>query len=159
MLVIGSRFTLASFLVAGLSLACMAEEAESVTIDERTGLTVDAADDWVLVNVHCGSCHSGRLLAQHRLDREGWLKAIRRMQSKENLWDLGKDEATILDYLTTFYGASEERSKHRARRAPLNQPPIQSADEPATETETDDTENEDEDDTGMSESESLPENG
>ncbi|MCY3883309.1 MAG: hypothetical protein OXG24_00145 [Gammaproteobacteria bacterium] len=125
MLAIALRFTLASLAMVGISLACVADESNSVPIDSKSGLKVDENEIWKLVNAHCGSCHSGRLLAQHSLDRSGWLETIRRMQSDENLWDLGDSEAQILDYLSENYGRNESRSDKRVRRAPLDQQPIE----------------------------------
>ena len=117
---IASRSTLASVLFAWLAVFCVANE-ESVETDSKSGLRKDAEQSWMLVKNNCGSCHSGRLLTQHRLDRTNWLKAIRRMQSEEGLWDLGVAEPKILDYLSTFYGTSGKPESHRVRRAQLKQ--------------------------------------
>lgn len=127
--VIALRFTLASIALIGISLVCTADEGDGAPTDSGSGLTVDEKESWKLVNAHCGSCHSGRLLAQHSLDRDGWLKTIRRMQSEESLWDLGDSEALILDYLTENYGTNESRSGKRLRRVPLRQEPIEQNDE------------------------------
>lgn len=138
---IALRFTLVSFVIAGLSLVCVADKVSSPTIDSESGLKIDAEENWKLVQAHCGSCHSGRLLAQHSLGREDWLKSIRRMQSDENLWDLGDAEAVILDYLSESYGPIEGESTQRIRRPLLNQSPIASESQPK---QTEPTQNESE---------------
>ena len=51
---------------------------------------------------------------QNRLSRDGWLSAIRWMQKSEGLWDLGADEAVILDYLSQNFTPAES-----GRRLPL----------------------------------------
>ena len=126
MLAIGLRSTLVSLAVAGFSLACVADESPSASIDLGSGLQIDAEENWKLVKANCASCHSGRLLAQHSMSREAWLKSIRRMQSEENLWDLGDTEAAILDYLSEIYGPTEGESTRRIRRPLLNQTPVES---------------------------------
>lgn len=126
MLATALRFTLVSFVIAGFSLVCVADEVASPTIDSESGLKIDAEENWKLVQAHCGSCHSGRLLVQQSLSREDWLKSIRRMQSNENLWELGDAESTILDYLSENYGTSENESAQTIRRPLLNQSPIES---------------------------------
>lgn len=123
---IALRSTLVSFVFAGFSLVCVADEVESPTIDSESGLKIDAEENWKLVRAHCSSCHSGRLLAQHSMSREDWQKNIRRMQSDESLWDLGDAEEPILDYLSDIYGTNESESTQRVRRPPLNQGPIES---------------------------------
>ena len=115
-----SRFTSASILLVGVTVFCLADE-ETAKIDPISGLKIDAEENWKLIKPHCTQCHSERLLIQQQLDRKDWLKAIRRMQSKENLWDLGDVEPKILDYLSKYYGASENSRKHRVRRAQLQQ--------------------------------------
>lgn len=119
------RFTLASFALVSISLVGTADEGGGALTDSVSGLKIDEKEIWKLARANCGSCHSGRLLAQQSLDRDGWLEAIRRMQSKENLWDLGDSEELILDYLSENYGKNESRSNKRVRRAPLNQQPIE----------------------------------
>lgn len=107
--------------------------AESVlpvpSTDVNTGLAVDEAGQWRYVVAHCTSCHSPQLLVQQRLDRDGWSAAIRRMKN-EGLWDLGEDEARIVEYLSTYYGRAAENSVSRLRRAPLAAGRIRSADKP-----------------------------
>lgn len=137
---IALRSTLVSLVIAGFSLACVADEVESPAIDSESGLKIDAEENWKLVKAHCSSCHSGRLLAQHSMSREDWQKNIRRMQSDENLWDLGDAEAAVLDYLSDIYGTNENESTQRVRRPLLNQDPIES-DGDAEQTESTQDEN------------------
>lgn len=66
-----------------------------------TGLIAD--EGLRLVIAHCTACHSSKLVTQNRADREGWEKMIRWMQRTQNLWDLGEQEAAILDYLSENY--------------------------------------------------------
>lgn len=131
---IGLRFTLASLLVCGVAALSMAEENEQSATDSESGLYVDADENWKLVKVNCSSCHSGRLLAQHRLDRAGWLKSIQRMQAEEELWDLGDAQSKVLDYLSTYYGNESKSSTQRVRRAQLVQEGPQEKLTTATET-------------------------
>lgn len=71
-----------------------------------------------LVIAHCTACHSAQLVTQNRADREGWKKMIVWMQETQNLWDLGTQEETILNYLAKNY-APEEVEFAKFRRAPL----------------------------------------
>lgn len=64
------------------------------------------------------------------MSREDWQKNIRRMQTDENLWDLGDAESAILDYLSINYGTNENESAQRVRRPLLNQGPIESDSDP-----------------------------
>lgn len=66
-----------------------------------SGLIAD--DDFPLIQQHCFSCHSGRLIAQNRLDRTGWSDLIVWMQETQNFWQLGPDEKGVLDYLERNY--------------------------------------------------------
>ncbi len=61
-----------------------------------------------LVIAHCTPCHSAELVTQNRMTREGWESTIRWMQETQNLWDLGENEAAILDYLATYYAPEEQ---------------------------------------------------
>ena len=82
-------------------------------IDPETGLVIAPGFDQV--KAQCTICHSGRLVAQNRANRAGWLKMIRWMQKSQGLWPLGDAEVTILDYLETHYGP-----RRSGRRAPLD---------------------------------------
>jgi mono/diheme cytochrome c family protein len=94
-----------------LALAFLSQSAAAQT-DPQTGLVV--APGYEQVRAQCTACHSGRLVAQNRADRDGWLQMIRWMQATQNLWPLGEAEAEILDYLATHYGPLP-----RGRRSPL----------------------------------------
>ncbi|MDX1362922.1 hypothetical protein [Arenibacter latericius] len=67
----------------------------------RTGLK-DGEGLMTVVN-NCTNCHSAQLVIQNRMNREKWVETIRWMQETQNLWDLGKNEEVILDYLVTNY--------------------------------------------------------
>ncbi len=99
---------LASTLLATSALAQQAEPK----LDPASGLVI--APGFEQVRAQCTACHSGRLVAQNRADRDGWLQMIRWMQDTQNLWPLGEAEPVILDYLEANYGPLP-----RGRRAPL----------------------------------------
>lgn len=71
------------------------------SIDAATGLVVD--DELSVVVGNCTSCHSAKLITQNRATREGWHSMIVWMQENHKLWDLGENEAVILDYLEAHY--------------------------------------------------------
>ncbi len=75
-------------------------------LKEGTGLAETVAN--------CTGCHSAKLIIQNNLDREAWIANIRWMQATQNLWDLGKNEEIILDYLVTNYPPD-----NKGRREPL----------------------------------------
>ncbi|HAW53360.1 MAG TPA: monoheme cytochrome C [Flavobacteriales bacterium] len=77
--------------------APVADTALYGTLDEQSGLIVDKGLN--VVKANCGACHSTFLVAQNRLTRQGWQDLIKWMQATQNLWDLGEQEAVILDYL------------------------------------------------------------
>lgn len=81
-------------------------------IDQLSGLI--AADGYEVVRANCTACHSAKLVTQNRASREGWLEIIRWMQETQKLWDLGENEALILDYLATNYAPEAT-----GRRKPL----------------------------------------
>ncbi|MFD0799180.1 monoheme cytochrome C [Maribacter chungangensis] len=70
-------------------------------IHVRTGL-VDAPGLMETVN-NCTNCHSSKLVTQNRMSKERWKATIRWMQETQNLWDLGKNENVIIDYLVENY--------------------------------------------------------
>ncbi len=70
----------------------------------NTGLV--EAEGLPLVIAHCTGCHSGKLITQNRLSKDGWQETIRWMQKTQNLWDLGEDENIIVDYLAKNYAPS-----------------------------------------------------
>jgi hypothetical protein len=89
--------------------------ADTVKIDPESGL-IDAPN-LMMVKAQCTSCHSTKLILQHRFTRAGWTERIRWMQKYHKLWDLGETEKPVLDYLSTHYGPAPARAQ--GRRAPL----------------------------------------
>lgn len=87
-----------------------ASSQESVL--DITGLADDPNIQIIAAN--CTACHSAKLVTQNRATREGWKSMIQWMQKTQNLWDLGKNEDIILDYLAKNYAP-----KSKGRRAPL----------------------------------------
>ncbi len=75
-----------------------------------TGLVAD--DGYLLVRNNCSNCHSLDLVKNKRASLEGWLATIRWMQQTQGLWDLGKNEKPILDYLAKNY-APEDTGRRR----------------------------------------------
>ena len=82
--------------------------------DSLTGLA--AGEGLQLVRSNCTACHSSALILQNRFTREGWHDKIVWMQQTQGLWDLGENEAVILDYLSTYYSPEAAAS---SRRRPL----------------------------------------
>ena len=81
-------------------------------IHVRTGL-VEAEGLMEVVN-NCTNCHSALLVTQNRMNKERWIATIRWMQETQNLWDLGKNEEIIVNYLVTNYPPAK-----KGRRANL----------------------------------------
>lgn len=75
-------------------------------IHVRTGF-VDAPGLMETVR-NCTTCHSSRLVLQNRMNEEGWTATIKWMQKTQNLWDLGENEAIIVNYLATNYPPVEK---------------------------------------------------
>lgn len=82
--------------------------------DVETGLL--AGEGLELVKANCTACHSSALILQNRFTREGWHSKIVWMQETQGLWDLGGNEAIILDYLTANYAPEAPQG----RRVPLS---------------------------------------
>ncbi|WP_422857837.1 monoheme cytochrome C [Flagellimonas sp. S174] len=57
---------------------------------------------------NCTNCHSAKLVTQNRMTKEGWVATIRWMQETQNLWDLGKNEEIIVNYLATNYAPDKK---------------------------------------------------
>jgi hypothetical protein len=76
----------------------------------RTGF-VEGEGLMTVVN-NCTNCHSARLVTQNRMSAEGWTTTIRWMQETQNLWDLGNNEAIIVNYLATYY-APENKGRRQ----------------------------------------------
>ncbi|MFI1772240.1 monoheme cytochrome C [Thalassobellus citreus] len=70
-------------------------------IHVRTGL-VDAEGLMLVVN-NCTNCHSAKLVTQNRMTAERWNATIKWMQETQNLWDLGRNQDIIVNYLVTNY--------------------------------------------------------
>ena len=70
-------------------------------IHKRTGL-IDAEGLMTVVN-NCTNCHSAKLVTQNRMSKERWNATIKWMQETQNLWDLGKNQEIIVNYLVTNY--------------------------------------------------------
>ena len=70
-------------------------------IHVRTGLK-DAEGLMTVVN-NCTNCHSALLVTQNRMNAERWKATIKWMQETQNLWDLGKNEEIIINYLVANY--------------------------------------------------------
>ncbi|WP_298479979.1 monoheme cytochrome C [uncultured Maribacter sp.] len=70
-------------------------------IHVRTGLVEDVGLMETVNN--CTNCHSSKLVIQNRMNKERWVATIRWMQKTQNLWDLGKNEDVIIDYLVKNY--------------------------------------------------------
>lgn len=138
-------YTLASFIALAPLTVVSTSESESGDEDLDTQLIKDATGTWKLIETQCTLCHSTQLISQHRLSADQWLKSIRRMQSDEGLWDLGDDEAPIMEYLTANYGVDANQRSARERRKPLDQPPLDEVIPEPTDDPGDDSENSDTD--------------
>lgn len=88
--------------------------ADTLKIDAQTGLIEDA--NLKLIKANCTSCHSTKLIQQHRFTREGWVGKIRWMQKNHNLWDLGESEKVVLDYLEKYYSPQSSANQLPTRR-------------------------------------------
>ncbi|WP_020535653.1 hypothetical protein [Lewinella cohaerens] len=74
-------------------------------IHVQTGLIY--AEGFEIVRATCTACHSAKLVTQNRATKEGWTQMIRWMQATQGLWDLGKNESTIVNYLAKHYAPTE----------------------------------------------------
>ena len=70
-------------------------------IHVRTGFVNDIGLMETINN--CTNCHSSKLVTQNRMSKERWTETIRWMQKTQNLWDLGGNEAIIVNYLAKNY--------------------------------------------------------
>ena len=102
-----------------LILIASSDFAEDQAIAIDPVLIEDSDGSWLLVRAHCTSCHSSQILKNLRLSREAWQDVIARMQTEEGLWNLGDEEAKILDYLATYFGPRSDPIQRRSRRAPI----------------------------------------
>ena len=49
------------------------------------------------------NCHASKLIFQNRMNAENWNATIKWMQEAQNLWDLDKNQALIVNYLVSKY--------------------------------------------------------
>ncbi|MBM1106895.1 monoheme cytochrome C [Aurantibacter crassamenti] len=71
----------------------------------HSGFIEDEGVQTVINN--CTTCHAAELVTQNKMTKEGWLATIRWMQESQNLWDLGDNEAIILNYLAKNYAPED----------------------------------------------------
>ena len=81
------------------------------SVDKETGLALDP--NFMIVKAQCTSCHSPKLILQHRFTRDEWLSKIRWMQRNHKLWDLGESEKTVVDYLAKHDAPSQSAYSRR----------------------------------------------
>jgi len=79
----------------------------------RTGLK--EGEGLMTVVNNCTNCHSALLVTQNRMSADRWRTTIKWMQETQNLWDLGKNEEIIINYLVTHYPPQK-----KGRRMNLN---------------------------------------
>jgi len=80
-------------------------------IHVRTGL-IDAKGLMTVVT-NCTNCHSAKLVTQNRMNAERWNATIKWMQETQNLWELGRNQKVIVEYLVTNYPQKEKgRREH-----------------------------------------------
>ena len=79
-------------------------------IHTETGFIYDEGMQTVITS--CTSCHSAKLVTQNRATKEGWIGIIRWMQDTQNLWDLGENEAVIVNYLAKNYAPEARGRRH-----------------------------------------------
>ncbi|MCL5244416.1 monoheme cytochrome C [Cellulophaga sp. 20_2_10] len=124
---LGTAFAIYALVDPSLS-AFKEKETELVVVDDtiseddwdkvengihlRTGFVDD--DGLMTVVTNCTSCHSAKMVTQNRMTKERWIATIRWMQETQNLWDLGKNEDIIVNYLAKNYAP-----KNMGRRANL----------------------------------------
>lgn len=93
---------------------CVAVPAMAAEIDSATGLKMAAG--WEVTRMHCGGCHSYRLVTSQRGDADYWRSVIDWMQRTQNLWQIPPDqEGLLISYLSDNYNETEW-----GRRPPLS---------------------------------------
>ncbi len=70
-------------------------------IHVRTGLK--DGEGLMTVVANCTACHSAQLIIQNKMNKERWNATIRWMQETQNLWELGDNQAVIVNYLVANY--------------------------------------------------------
>jgi len=81
------------------------EDEDEDKIENGIHIRTGFVDDNGLMETinNCTNCHSSKLVIQNRMSKERWLATIRWMQKTQNLWDLGGNEAIIVNYLAKNY--------------------------------------------------------
>jgi hypothetical protein len=106
--------------VAAACAVTAAATAQEPALDAFSGLKMTG--DWELVRNNCISCHSPKLITQQSGSKDHWLKLIRWMQAKQNLWQFDPNtESRITTYLADNYPPQEDR--RRAAIPPELMPP------------------------------------
>lgn len=82
-------------------------------IHVRTGLKKDTGLMKVVQN--CTNCHSSKLLIQNRMNYDSWKATIKWMQETQNLWDLGNNEAIIINYLVRNYPVTKKGRRQKLK--------------------------------------------
>ncbi|MGK0252932.1 MAG: hypothetical protein ACI9OE_000388 [Mariniflexile sp.] len=72
----------------------------------RTGF-IEAEGLMTVIN-NCTNCHSSKLVIQNRMNTERWNATIKWMQETQNLWDLGKNQEIIVNYLVSNYPPTDK---------------------------------------------------
>jgi chaperone required for assembly of F1-ATPase len=70
-----------------------------------------ASQNFELVVRNGTSCYSPKLITQNHQIVKGWKSIIEWMQEKQNLWNLGKAESKIIEYLAKNYDPKNERRR------------------------------------------------
>jgi len=95
--------------VAAVCTFAAAAEQEP-ELDAFTGFKMTG--DWELVRNNCIACHSPKLITQQSGSKGQWLKLIRWMQAKQNLWQFDPDtESRIITYLADNYPPQADRRR------------------------------------------------
>lgn len=99
-------------------VATTAQKENTLEDEVKNGIHVGTgliyADGIELIQQNCLACHSAKLITQNKMSRERWKETIVWMQQTQKLWDLGVNEAKILDYLALNYAPED-----KGRRANL----------------------------------------
>ena len=67
-----------------------------------------ASQNFELVVSNGTSCCSPKLITRNHQIVKGWKSIIEWMREKQNLWNLGKDESKIIEYLAKNYAPKNE---------------------------------------------------
>ena len=80
-------------------------------IHVRTGLK--DGEGLMTVVANCTACHSAQLIIQNKMNKERWNATIRWMQETQNLWELGDNQAVIVNYLVTNYPVMDKGRREK----------------------------------------------